>query len=261
MSKKSERSIVSENDKTTLATLPIQEASTFQAQELANESTPTKQRSTQYSGQSKLVFRAKQVLERTDGKNSKKIPTGSNLIGKLLTALDSRDPSSVVKVLLPYGGKFQNEELIEKNTVLMGKATFSGKGERVFITFDRAISQSGQERSIVATALDSSDYSNGVIGDVHSETGMRVTGTLGLTMVASMADVLTEKTAYGESGVVVAKANMKNAGLQGVSKVSEMEASRQMETIAQTQPYITLDAGTDLIVTLGAFYGAENEPQ
>jgi type IV secretory pathway VirB10-like protein len=209
-----------------------------------------------------LVFRAKQVLERDNGKSGKKaLPTGSNLIGKLLTTIDSRDLSSPIKVLIPYGGKFQGEEFIEKNTVFIGKASYSGKGERVFISFDRAILPSGQEKSITASALDSSDYSNGIVGDVHSETGMRIAGSLGLTMVSSMSDVLTEKTAHGESGVVIPKANIRNAAFQGVSKISAMEASRQAETIAQTPPYITLDAGIDLIVTLGAIYGAENEQQ
>ncbi len=87
---------------------------------------------------------------------------------------------------------------------------------------------------------------------------MRIAGTLGLTMVSSMSDVLTEKTTHGESGVTTPKANMKNAVFQGVSKVSEMEASRQAEAMAQTPPYITLDAGIDLIVTLGALYGADD---
>lgn len=258
-SRKSDKSIFSEQKKPASVSEPHQEASTFQAQEPTNLPQPPA-KTVNHSGQSKLAFRAKQVLERDNGKEGKKaLPTGSNLIGKLLTAIDSRDLSSPIKVLLPYGGKFQSEQFIEKNTILLGKANYSGKGERIFISFDRAILPSGQERSITASALDSSDYSNGIVGDVHSETGMRIAGSLGLTMVSSMSDVLTEKTAHGESGVVIPKANMRNAAFQGISKVSSIEASRQAETIAQTPPYITLDAGIDLIITLGAFYGTENE--
>lgn len=246
-------------NKPTTSNEPHQEGSIFHAQEPdPSPEQPSKNR--KFSGQTKLVFRAKQVLERDNGKGGKKaLPAGSNLIGKLLTSIDSRDLSSPIKVLLLYGGKFQNEEFIEKNTVLLGKANFSGKGERIFISFDKAISPTGQERQIVASALDSSDYANGIVGDVHSETAMRIAGTLGLTMVSSMSDVLTEKIAHGESGVVIPKANLRNAAYQGVSKVTAMEASRQAETIAQTPPYITLDAGVGLIVTLGALYGADNE--
>lgn len=210
--------------------------------------------------QKKLEYRAKQVLVRSDDKSLKRnLPNGSNIIGKLLSAIDSRDLESFVKVLLPYGANFKGEQFIEKNSMLIGKAHYSGKGERIYLNFDKAISPSGEEKQITAMALDSSDYSNGIIGEVHSETGIRIAGTLGLTMVSSMTDVLTEKTAHGESGVITPKATMKNAVYQGVSKVSEMEAARHAEAMAQTPPYITLESGTDLIISLTSAFGGENE--
>lgn len=232
--------------------VPVHEASSLNSNKKAvNRST---------SNSIKLSYRAKQVLERTDAKESKKgLPTGSNIIGKLLSAIDSRDLNGPIKVLLPYGASFKGEQFIEKNSLLIGKASYSGKGDRIFLSFDKAIMPSGEEKSIMATALDSEDYSNGLIGEVHSETTMRVAGTLGLTMISSMSDVLTEKTAHGEFGSTTPNATMKNAVLQGVSKVSELEAGRQAEAMAQTPPYITLEAGADLIISLNSSFGLENE--
>jgi hypothetical protein len=210
--------------------------------------------------QSKIEYRAKQVLLRSDDKSFKKIlPNGSNIIGKLLSAIDSRDLNSQVKVLLPYGASFKGEQFIEKNSMLIGKANYTGKGERIFITFDKSVSPSGDEKQIKASALDSSDYAFGIIGKAHSETGMRIAGTLGLTMVSSMTDVLTEKTVQSESGVVTPKSTMKNAIFQGVSDVSEMEAGRHAEAMAQTPPYVTLDSGIDLIISLSSAYGDDSE--
>lgn len=208
----------------------------------------------------KLEYRAKQVLVRSDDKASKKmLPNGSNIIGKLLSAIDSRDLTSQVKVLLPYGASFKGELFIEKNSMLIGKANYSGKGERIYLSFDKAIGPSGEEKQITAMALDSSDYSNGIIGEVHSETGIRIAGTLGLTMVSSMTDVLTDKTAHGDFGATTPKPTIRNAVFQGVSKVSEMEAARHAQAMAQTPPYITLEAGTDVIISLTSAFGDENE--
>lgn len=230
---------------------------------IQNEVSPVMKKSNQGSGglqQSKLEYRAKQVLVRSDDKSSKKaLPNGSNIIGKLLSAIDSRDLTSQVKVLLPYGANFKGEQFIEKNSMLIGKANYSGKGERIYLTFDKSISPTGEEKPIMAIALDSADYSNGVIGEVHSETGIRIAGTLGLTMVSSMTDVLTEKTAHGDFGATTPKPTMRNAVFQGVSKVTDMEAARHADAMAQTPPYITLEAGTDLIISLTSAFGGENE--
>lgn len=206
-----------------------------------------------------IQYRAKQVISRDDSGKKSQMPTGANFIGKLLTAVDSRDLNSLIKVLLPYGMKFKGEEFLEKDSILIGKASYSGKGDRFFLTFDRAILPSGDEKTISGYALDTSDYSNGVVGEYHSESGVRIASTLGLTLVSGMADVLTEKTisggGFGSTSVVTTNSTIKNAGIHGISKVTEMEASRQGEALAQTPPYVTLEAGKDLIITLTGAYG------
>lgn len=218
---------------------------------------PARRESRSYPSSSSkpMQLKAQQVITRGDNETKKSaMPTGANFIGKLLSAVDTRDLSSMVKVLLPYGAKFQGKEFLERDAVLIGKATFSGKGERVFLSFDKVIDSNGREMPIVAHALDTADYANGVIGDTHSETSMRVAGTLGLTMISGMTDVLTEKTAHGDFGITTPKSTMRNAVFHGISKVSGMEASRQIEELAQAAPYVTLDAGMDVIITLSSAF-------
>ncbi len=231
----------------------------YQLPESPKSDPPRTQIKHSFSSNGSIQYRAKQVISRDDTNKKSQMPTGANFIGKLLTAVDSRDLSSLIKVLLPYGMKFKGEEFVERDSILIGKATYTGKGDRFFLTFEQAILPNGDEKPINAYALDTSDYSNGVVGEYHSESGVRIASTLGLTLVSGMADVLTEKTSlgdgFGSSGVVTMKSNMKNAAFHGVSKVTEMEASRQGEALAQTPPYVTLEAGKDIIITLTGAYG------
>jgi hypothetical protein len=87
---------------------------------------------------------------------------------------------------------------------------------------------------------------------------MRVASTLGLTMVAGMSDVLTEKEAIGGGGLlpgsVTVKSTMKNALYHGISQVAQDESNRQAAAIAEEQEYVTVNAGTDLIVSLTKAY-------
>ena len=71
----------------------------------------------------KIKYRAPQVIERKDSFASK-LPLGTNLIGKLLTSIDTRESEQLYKVLLPYGGKGKHGEGIPKNTVLFGTVTY-----------------------------------------------------------------------------------------------------------------------------------------
>jgi hypothetical protein len=77
-------------------------------------------------------------------------------------------------------------------------------------------------------------------------------------MVAGMSDVLTEKESIGGGGLmpgsVTAKSNMRNALYHGVGKVAQSEATRQAEAIGEAEEYVTVDAGTDLIISLSKAY-------
>ena len=210
-------------------------------------------------GGMKINYRAKQVLVSEGAFDAARtIPMGTNLIGKTLTTIDTRQADQLVKVLLPYGGRFSGGGEIPKNSIVFGQVSYGGKGKKVFIKFSKGIFPGGQEFPLDAQALTSSDYSPGVSGSFHGNADLRVASTLGLTMVAGMSDVLTEKESLGgsalQSGTVTPKATMKNAAMHGVSQVAQNEATRQAQAIGEAEEYVTVDAGTDLIVSLTKAY-------
>lgn len=207
----------------------------------------------------KVNYRAKQVLVSEGAFDpARTIPMGTNLIGKTLTTIDTRQADQLVKVLLPYGGRFQGGGEIPKHSIVFGQVSYGGKGKKVFVKFSKGILPSGEEFSLEAQAMSSQDYSPGISGRFHGNADLRIASTLGLTMVAGMSDVLTEKESLGgsalQSGAITPKATMKNALYHGVSEVAKSEAQRQAEAIGDEQEYVTVDAGADMIVSLTRAY-------
>jgi len=199
-----------------------------------------------------IKYKATQVIGRDDTDFAgNAIPIGTNFIGKLLTAIDSRDQGQFIKVLLPYGGAYKGRGSIPKNSMLFGTIHYPGRGEKIFIKFNRGIYPDGREFKIEAQALNSKNYSSGLIGNHHGTAGIRIATTLGLSMISGMTSVLTAKEVLGTSDVVTPKATMKNAMLHGVSKVTEMESQRQAAELAQDNiEYVTVEAGSDMIISL-----------
>lgn len=202
----------------------------------------------------KLNYKAQQVLVSDSADPARTLPMGTNLIGKTLTTIDTRSADQVVKVLLPYGGRASAGGELPKNTTLFGQITYDGKGEKVFVKFTKGLLPSGQEFPVEAQALNPGDYSSGLVGHFHGNADTRVASSLGLTMIAGMSDVLTEKESLGGGGLlpgsVTPKSTMRNAIMHGVSQVAQDEATRQAQAIGQEPQYVTVDAGTDLIVSL-----------
>lgn len=210
-----------------------------------------------------VEYRAPQVIKRKVEEGlSHGLPLGTNLVGKLLTTIDTRETNQLYKVLLPYGGRDKNGGEVPKNTILFGKVNYPGKGKKVFIQFSKALLPNGREVGLNAQALNSKDYSPGLVGEYHGRTTERIVSTLGLTMVSAMTDTLTEREAIGGgigNGAFMAmeatpKATAKNALLQGVSRVSEMEAQRRAQDLSDQQEFVTVPAGQELIVNLVATY-------
>ena len=203
----------------------------------------------------KIKYRAPQVIERQDSFTSK-LPIGANLVGKLLTSIDTRESEQLYKVLLPYGGKGKHGG-IPKNTVLFGTVNYPNKGRKVFMQFSKALLPDGQEVELKAQALNAKDYSPGLEGKLHSGTTARVAATLGLTMVSAFTDTLTEKQSLGAEGQVAPKATVKDAMYQGIAKASEAEAQRQAAELGNVQAYVTVPAGREIIVNLLETYRSE----
>ena len=215
----------------------------------------------------KIKYKAPQVILREghDG-FSKKIPLGANLVGKLLTGIDTRETGQRYKVLLPYGGRGKGDGELPKNTLLFGKIQYSNQDKKVFIHFSKALFPNGEEMKIKAQALNSKDFSPGLTGIFHGKRTERIVSTLGLSMVSAMTDTLTEREAVvglspgtpNAASRPNPKATMKNALYQGISKVSQMEAQRQGAELASQKEYMTIPAGKELIVNLtDTFYGQQ----
>ena len=204
------------------------------------------------SYQADMKYKAKQVIFRKDYQvlAGDSLPTGTNLIGQLLTAIDTRDKGQMVKVILPYGGTFKGKRILARNTVLLGRIRYQSKGSKVFVTFDKGVSPKGLEFAIKAQALSSKDYSSGLVGDYHSQADLRFFATMGISMLSKAGDVLTEREALSENSFPTPKATVRNAALQGMSKGLEMESSRKAKEMQNQKGYVTIDAGEDLIVNL-----------
>lgn len=195
-----------------------------------------------------IRYSATQVIG-TETKGPKAIRTGAKLLGFLMNAIDSREPS-LVRVLLPHGGAVSGVE-IEKGSILYGQFSYSGSSEKVQISFSRLDTPDGMSKKISAIAVDAADYTVGIRGEVYSGTGMKLAAGMGLTMFSGMADVLTEKESLGLSANgVQAKPTMKNALLQGLSRAAQDEAGRTQSEIASQKDYVVIPEGKEMIIQL-----------
>ena len=178
---------------------------------------------------------------------------GSNLIGKLLTSIDTRQSDQFYKVLLPYGGRFK-KAFMPKGSVLFGKITYSGQGEKIFINFTQGIYPNGHEFKISAQALNPKDYSLGLTGHLHSRFATKLATTLGLSAISGVTAALTQKHPVGILGHTVVKSDAKNALYAGLSQTTQEESQRQAQRLNNTQAYVTIKAGAALIVNLTSAY-------
>ena len=220
---------------------------------LANSKTKTTQSSGKSSSLARLNYKATQVIARDNvGDPSKTVPIGTSLIGKTLTSIDTREPNQTIKVLLPYGGKSKVGAEIEKNTILFGRVSYSGKGEKVYLSLNKALAPNGHEFEIEAQALNPKDYSPGLSGKVNSNSDLRVLSAVGLAVVSGAAEIMTEREMV--NGMSAPKIELKNAAYQGLSKSSEAEANREASKLMESEDYITIPAGSDVIIALTKSY-------
>lgn len=203
-----------------------------------------------------MIFSGKQVIERTGGSGDlTPLPSGTNFIGKLLTGIDTREANQIAKVLLPYGARHASGGYLPKNAVLLGIVSQGGDSEKVYIRFNRIIFPNGKEYKMDAQALNSADYSPGILGAHHSNADVRMASTVALTMVSAATDVLTQRSMVGGVnpymvGSIQPDATAKNAVLQGVSQVTKQEAQKQTQEMQNAQEYVTVSPDSDLIISL-----------
>jgi len=204
---------------------------------------------------SKMNFKAAQVISRDSaGDPTRSVPIGTNMIGKTLTAIDTREQNQMIKILLPYGGKSKLGVEIEKGTVLFGQVSYSGRGNKVSVTISKGLTPDEREFEISAQVLDPSNYSAGLVDESNSQADLRVLSALGLSVASGASEIMMERENANALGQTMPRATLGNAALQGLSASSQQEASRQGDKSKDADDYITLPAGSDVIVTLTKAY-------
>ncbi len=204
---------------------------------------------------SKINFKAAQVISRdSTGDPTRSVPIGTNMIGKTLTAIDTREPNQMIKILLPYGGRSKLGVEIEKGTILFGQVSYSGKGRKVSVVITKGLTPDEQEFDIAALVLDPANYSVGLVGESNSQSDLRVLSALGLSVAAGAAEIMVERETMNGMGQTAPRPTIGNAALRGLSASTQEEANRQGEKFKDAEDYITVPAGRDVIVTLTKSY-------
>jgi hypothetical protein len=205
-----------------------------------------------------IHYKAKQVLG--PDANAEKIPSGANFVAKLLTSVDTRSPQKI-HASLPYGGSHRSGGgSLPPGTILMGDFNYSGDGPRVFMNFTLAVLPDGQEVSIQAQGLSSKDYRSGVIGELHSNHSDQMASVLGLSMVEGMSEVMVQREGLGQAFEATPKATLQNGLYNGLAKVAGTEANDQATRIGHVPNYVTIDSGSDLIISLGESFIKNERP-
>jgi hypothetical protein len=203
----------------------------------------------------KINFKAQQVITRDNtGDPTKSIPMGTNMIGKTLTAIDTRESSQIIKILLPYGGRSKLGVEIEKGTILFGHLSYSGRGRKVSITINKGLTPDEREFDIEAHVLDPSNYSVGLVGEVNGQSDVRVLSAMGLSVSSGAMDIMMERETMNGLGQTAPRATLGNATLKGLSESARDESTRQTEKFKDSEDFITIPAGSDVIVSLTKSY-------
>lgn len=202
-------------------------------------------------------YSAKQVIVREDYQGENALPTGTSFIGKLLDSIDTRDVGAPIKVILPYGGGTKGKILIPKDSIVFGTFNYAGNGDRVHIQFNSGVTAQGKEFKIQAQALNSKNFAPGLFGDYHGTGANRIASTMGLGFVSSLTEIMQQREAIGNSNFVTPKPTMRNAMLGGASKVADMESKRQSEELLDEKPYVTIEGGSDVVISLTNTFFAE----
>lgn len=203
----------------------------------------------------RVNFKAQQVITRDNSNDpTRSIPMGTNMIGKTLTAIDTRESSQIIKILLPYGGRSKLGVEIEKGTILFGHVFYSGKGRKVSIAINKGLTPDEREFDIEAHILDPSNYSVGLVGEVNSQSDVRVLSALGLSVAAGATDIMMERETMNGLGQTAPKATIGNAALKGISTSAQDESTRQADKFKDAEDFVIIPAGSDVIVSLTKSY-------
>ncbi len=196
----------------------------------------TEQRSVVRHGGGKKL----QGLQSFNRPRAGRIPPGSYVKAILVTGASVGPVKAVIKESV----RIRGETLLPVSTQLIGSG--QSTEDRLYIRFDQAVFPDGSFEGIQAEAIDSSDQIAGLKGSKVGYYATKLGAAVGLNFVGGMALGLQQKEAVGQDAV--AKANAKNALLNGASHASLELANETMAGLKNQRPMIEVEAGRTIFV-------------
>jgi len=168
------------------------------------------------------------------------IPPGTEVKGVLMSSASN----GLVKVRLKEDVIVSGESFLSSGTTLLGVGTTNN--DKLYVHFNRAISEDSTISSIDAEIADVSDKSIGLKGSFWSTHGERIAIGAGLNFLAGASEALQEN--HGEQGVMVTKPTVRNAILHGTAKAALEESNTAVSDYKNEGPKIEIRSGTEVII-------------
>ncbi|MGE4107743.1 MAG: TrbI/VirB10 family protein [Bacteriovoracia bacterium] len=169
-----------------------------------------------------------------------KIPPGALVKSELITGGSNGPVKARLKEPLIVGG----ETFAEEGAVLLGSG--SSTEERLFIRFYKLIFKDGSFTDVQAEAVDSEDQVAGLHGSKLGQYALKLAAGVGLNFFSGFSEALQDTE--GQQGVLVKKASVKNALLNGASRASIEQSQEIMSGLKNKTPIIEVSAGTPILI-------------
>lgn len=173
----------------------------------------------------------------------KDIPSGV----EVMASLSSGASNGLVKAVLSNDLKYNDDLLLQRGTVLIGKG--SSSEERLYIQFTKAIAPDKGTLKIKAFAFDSSDRIIGLKGKKISDYAFKLAASAGLIFLGGVADGLRDD--YSSNPFDRRKPSVRDAALNGVSTATMETGKDLMNDIKNKESRVEVASSTPILVIFG----------
>lgn len=178
-----------------------------------------------------------------------RVPPGTEEKGILMTGASN----GLVKVKLKEDVIVAGETFLMAGTVLIGSG--STNDDKLFVHFNKAVSDDATVSAIEAEIADATDKSVGLKGSFWATHGSRIAIGAGLNFLAGASEALQDT--QGEQGAVVAKPTARNAVLHGTAKAALDESNDVASKYKNAPPAVEIRAGTEVAIIFTDNGGAD----
>jgi Bacterial conjugation TrbI-like protein len=190
---------------------------------------------------------ASQIVKPEAG-TSGGLPSGTTIPARLINRVVTADAKSPVIAIVTQDVSSISGLTIPTGTKVLGNAQSDSSEERVQVTFHTLVFEDGHEQAFSALAV-MPDGSAGLVGDYHSQILKKESGRFLGNFVSGFAEGFKDRQ-QGGFGMPYEPGNLKNALLGGVSDSAADQAKAYAEGMSKVTPYITVEAGTPLLLYL-----------